>query len=226
MNPSTPSFPLRILFQDDHFIVVDKPAGQTVIPGRNLKDTLPPLVELVSKKIKKKAYVVHRLDRETSGLVVFAKDASTHRELCLLWEKREVKKKYQALVWGSVDPSEGMVEFPIKTFGSGRMGVDPAGKPSQTGYQVIRKLSRSTLLDVEPRTGRRHQIRVHFYQLGHPIMGDPLYGKERPVGGIRRLMLHASHLYWRFKNQEFNFTCEPGENFEEVLKEETGNPEV
>ena len=218
-SPSKLPIP-RILFEDEHLLAVDKPIGQPVIPGRNLRDALPPLVESVSKKIRKKAYVVHRLDRETSGLVLFAKDASTHRELCLLWEQREVEKKYRALVWGIVRQTEGVIDFPVKPFGSGRMGVDPAGKASQTRYRVLQTYSRSTLMEVKPWTGRRHQIRVHFYHLGHPVMGDPLYGQDRPVGGSGRLMLHASRVAMRFRGQDINLACEPGEDFAAVLKDE------
>jgi RluA family pseudouridine synthase len=208
----------RVLFEDDRLIAVDKPAGQAVIPGRNLGKGFPPLIKIVSKKIRKKAWVVHRLDRETSGIVVFAKDAQTHRELCLLWEKREVKKIYRTLVQGYVPQTEGMIEFPLRPFGSGRMGVGPQGKPSQTRYRVLQRFSGSTLLEAEPWTGRRHQIRVHFYHLGHPLMGDPLYGGDRPVGGAPRLMLHASQISLRFQGQDLNLACEPGEDFEGVLR--------
>lgn len=221
MTSPFPALPLRVLFENDHLIAVDKPAGQAVIPGRNLGEDTPPLVDYVSKKLKKKAWVVHRLDRETSGIVVFAKDAPTHRDLCLLWEKREVEKIYRALVEGSLPQAEGLIEFPLKPFGSGRMGFHPQGKPSLTKYRVLQKLHRSTLVDIQPWTGRRHQIRVHFYHLGHPVMGDPLYGRERPVGGAPRLMLHASRISFQLQGQALQLSCEPGEDFETVLKNES-----
>jgi tRNA pseudouridine32 synthase / 23S rRNA pseudouridine746 synthase len=221
MSPHSPSPSPRVFFENDRLIAVDKPAGQAVIPGRNLGDDYSPLVESVSKKLGKKAWVVHRLDRETSGIVVFAKDAAAHRELCLLWENREVEKIYRALVHGSFPQAEGLIEFPLKPFGSGRMGFHPQGKPSQTEYKVLEKFHRSTLLEAKPWTGRRHQIRVHFYHLGHPVMGDPLYGRERPVGGAPRLMLHACRISFQFQGQVLQLSSEPGKDFEQVLRNET-----
>jgi 23S rRNA-/tRNA-specific pseudouridylate synthase len=105
------------------------------------------------------------------------------------------------------------MDFPIKAFGSGRMGVNDKGKPSQTRFRILEKLGSSTLLEVEPLTGRRHQIRVHLFHMGHPVLGDPLYGKDRPVGGVSRLMLHACQLVLLFENKEIKLFCEPGEDF-------------
>ncbi len=221
MNSPSESPLLNVLFENEDLIAVDKPVGQTVIPARNQKDILPPLVEMVSKKIGKKANVVHRLDQDTSGIVVFGKNAQTHRELCLLWEKREVVKLYKALVWGKVSSGEGIIDHPLRPFGSGRMGVDPNGKKSQTRYRLLQRGTGSSLLEVEPWTGRRHQIRVHFYHLGFPVMGDPLYGQERPVGGVSRLMLHAYQLVIPLRGQTLTINCEPGKDFVKILNENT-----
>ncbi|HEV2355742.1 MAG TPA: pseudouridine synthase, partial [Puia sp.] len=128
---------LQIIHEDSHLIVVNKPVGQLVIPGRGEAEGKP-LVDQVSSHIRKKAYVVHRIDRETSGLVAFAKDAKTHREFCALWEGREVQKTYLAWVLGAMDKKEGLLDYPLKTFGSGRMGVAPKGKPSQTRFKVLK----------------------------------------------------------------------------------------
>jgi tRNA pseudouridine32 synthase / 23S rRNA pseudouridine746 synthase len=196
------------------------PAGLTVVPAR-LHEKSAPLVEIVSRRIGKKAYVVHRLDRETSGIVLFAKDAPAHRELCLHWEKREVGKIYRAAVLGRMSRPEGMIDLPIKTFGSGRMGVSEKGKPSQTRFRVLGKPGDWTFLEVKPLTGRRHQIRVHLFQMGCPVIGDPLYGKERPVDGILRLMLHACQLVLPFQNREIRLMCEPGRDFMDLLKGKT-----
>jgi len=197
---------LRIIFEDPHLIVVNKPAGQLVIPGRG-EGQGKPLVDEVSSHIRKKAYVVHRIDRETSGLVAFAKDAKTHRELNLLWEGREVQKTYLAWVLGQMDKKEGLLDYSIKAFGSGRMGVDPKGKPSQTRYRMVKTEGQASLLEVEPLTGRRHQIRVHLYHAGHPVLGDPLYGQERPVGGASRLMLHAYRLSIPHADEALKLEC-------------------
>ncbi len=109
------------------------------------------------------------------------------------FERRKVTKNYLALVQGVMN-SDITISSPIRQFGSGRMGVDPQGKPSSTAMRIIEKLPAATLLDVSPHTGRRHQIRVHCYASGYPILGDPMYGKDRPVGGVSRLMLHAHHI--------------------------------
>jgi RluA family pseudouridine synthase len=183
---------LSVVFEDSRLIAVCKPAGQVVIPGRGDLEK-EPLVKQVTRYLGGKAFVVHRIDRETSGLVVFAKDAASHKELSRHWEEGLVHKTYLALVSGRLERS-GLLDFPIKSYGSGRMGVGLGGKPSQTRYNVIRLMETSTLLEVEPLTGRRHQIRVHLYHAGFPILGDPLYGQPRPVGGYSRLMLHALKL--------------------------------
>ncbi len=203
---------LQIIHEDSHLIVVNKPAGQLVIPGRG-EGQGKPLVDEVSSNIRKKAYVVHRIDRETSGLVAFAKDAKTHRELSLLWEGREVHKTYLAWVLGKMERTEGQLDYPLKTFGSGRMGVDPKGKPSQTGYREVKTEAKASLLEVEPLTGRRHQIRVHLYQAGHPVLGDSLYGQERPVGGAPRLLLHAWRLGIPYLGETLKLECDPTIDF-------------
>ncbi len=203
---------LQIIHEDDHLIVVNKPAGQLVIPGRGV-DEGKPLVDQVSSHIRKKAYVVHRIDRETSGLVAFAKDAKTHRKLSMLWESREVQKTYLAWVLGQMDKKEGLLDYPLKAFGSGRTGVDAKGKPSQTRYRVVKTQEGTFLLEVEPLTGRRHQIRVHLYHAGYPVLGDPLYGQERPVGGAPRLMLHAWRLRIPFDGKELKLSCDPPTDF-------------
>jgi RluA family pseudouridine synthase len=180
---------MEILFENEHLLAVSKPSGQVVIPGRG---DLPgePLKAEVSRHTGGNIFVVHRLDRGASGLVLFAKDAPTHRALCLQFENRTVRKSYLVLVQGQIE-KDGRIDQPLKAFGSGRTGVHPQGKPSQSDYRVRERFPNATLVEVTPLTGRRHQIRAHFYSLGYPVMGDTLYGKERPVGGARRLMLHA-----------------------------------
>jgi tRNA pseudouridine32 synthase / 23S rRNA pseudouridine746 synthase len=204
--------PLAIIFEDKKIIAVNKPSGQAVIPGRGLEQE--PLVTQVTAHIGTKAFVVHRIDLETSGLVVFAKDADIHRKLSQLWEEHGVKKTYLAWVLGIMEKTEGSFRGHLKEFGSGRMGVDPKGKPSETHYKVLKTSGENTLLEVEPLTGRRHQIRVHFYHSGHPVLGDPLYGKERPVGGQPRLLLHAAKLVFRHMGEDLLLTVEPPSDFQ------------
>jgi tRNA pseudouridine32 synthase/23S rRNA pseudouridine746 synthase len=205
-----------ILYQDDDVIAVHKPAGQLVIPGRGLPSGEPLVAEL-ERNAGRKIYVVHRLDRGASGIVLFAKNAAAHRHLSLQFERREVHKCYRVLVQGRLE-SDGSVDQPLHSFGSGRMGIQAAGKPSVTEYHVREHLKSATLLDVAPHTGRRHQIRVHLYSLGHPVMGDPLYGHDRPVGGITRLMLHASDLEWLDSSGNPKVLhADPPPDFEEIL---------
>lgn len=186
---------LSILFEDDFLIAINKQPGTAVIPGRGLEkeDTL---VFAVEAYLGKKVFIVHRLDKETSGVILFAKDPDTHRMLNLQFESRMIEKIYLALVNGNVEKSQ-IIDKHLRQFGSGRMGIDERGKRSVTEFTIKEHLRNSTLLEVAPKTGRRHQIRVHLYSIGHPILGDPLYGDKLPVGGFPRLMLHAGSINFR-----------------------------
>ncbi|MBI3554029.1 MAG: RNA pseudouridine synthase [Elusimicrobia bacterium] len=199
------------MFENRSVIAVDKPCGQPTIPGRG--EIGEPLNVEVGQRLGSKVFVVHRLDREAGGLVVFAKDAKTHRELCARFEARQVRKKYLAGVAGELS-DEGVIRSPIKEFGSGRMGVGPGGKPSVTRYRALRSLPKGSLLDVEPVTGRRHQIRVHLYSIDHPVLGDRVYGRQRPVGGVERLLLHSLELDFGLEGLP-SLRAEPGAGFEE-----------
>ena len=207
---------IHLLHEDAHLLAVSKPSGQVVIPGRG---DLPgePLVAELEKHTGEKVYVVHRLDRGASGVVLFAKNPKAHRFLSLQFENREVAKTYQVLAQGTIDHGD-RIDQPLRAFGSGRMGVHPDGKPSATEFEVRELLKGATLLDVKPLTGRRHQIRVHFFSIGHPVMGDPLYGKDRPVGGVLRLMLHAQSLEFRHPSgTKLALRTDPPQDFEDVL---------
>ncbi|HVE12873.1 MAG TPA: RluA family pseudouridine synthase [Elusimicrobiota bacterium] len=181
----------RVLHEDARLLAVDKPPGQTVIPGRGEA----PGASLIEglRAGGGNFLVVHRIDRETSGVVLFAKDARSHRELCALFEGRSVEKEYRALARGR-PPREGLVELPLREFGSGRTAPHPAGKPCATRFEVLEELSGACLLRVRPLTGRRHQIRAHLCAIGHPILGDPLYGPRREETDPARTMLHAAAL--------------------------------
>jgi len=208
--------PLEILHEDEHLLVVAKPAGIVVVPARG---PVPgePLVRLAGAHTGGQVFAVHRLDRESSGVVVFAKDAPTHKDLCALFGGRKVRKLYLAAVLGTVE-KDGVVTRPIKEYGSGRMGFGRGGKPSATGYRIREALKGATLLEVEPETGRRHQIRVHLYSIGHPILGDELYGNPRPIGGAPRLMLHALSLSFDLPGSgPVSFECPPPPDFVSVL---------
>jgi 23S rRNA-/tRNA-specific pseudouridylate synthase len=133
------------------------------------------------------------------------------------FERHEVLKSYLVLVQGRLETT-GRIDQPLRAFGSGRMGIHAQGKPSSTDYQIREPLRGATLLEVTPKTGRRHQIRVHLYSIGHPVLGDPLYGKDRPVGGIARLMLHAASLEFTHPNgHRQKLQAAPPEDFANVL---------
>ncbi|MDE2038638.1 MAG: RNA pseudouridine synthase [Elusimicrobia bacterium] len=202
----------RIVFEDGEIVACDKPAGQPSIPARG---ALPPaLSSALERALGRKLFVVHRLDRDASGLIVFAKTAAAHARLCAAFAGRKASKSYLALVEGTVS-AEGRVDSCLRQFGSGRMGIDERGKPSLTLYRPRRGGRGCSLLRASPVTGRRHQLRVHFWSIGHPILGDRLYGRPRPVGGAPRLMLHACSLSLEGLPP---LACPPGEDFLEVLR--------
>lgn len=207
-----------VVHQDDRIIVVDKPAGQLVIPGRGLGQG-EPLNAAVARLVGAPVLTVHRIDRESSGLVLFAKHAEAHRDLSRRFELHQVRKTYRVAVIGTLD-RDGIISKPIREFGSGRMGVGAGGKDAITRYRIKEALRDATLVEAEPETGRRHQLRVHFYSRMHPVLGDPLYGDPRPVGGAPRLMLHALSLTFTDPGGEvISLRAEPGEDFERVLQE-------
>ncbi|MDE1976648.1 MAG: RluA family pseudouridine synthase [Elusimicrobia bacterium] len=187
------SSPLRVIREDGDILAVDKPAGQAVIPGRGLSKE--PLCLQAQRHTGGKIFIAHRIDREASGLVIFAKNPQIHRRLCQDFESRRARKTYWVALQGS-PAQEGSIDKPLRLFGSGRMGVaDSKGQPSLTRYKTIERFPNAALVEARPLTGRRHQLRVHFFSLGTPILGDPLYGRPpRPVGGFPRLMLHALEL--------------------------------
>jgi len=184
---------ISILFEDQDVLAVNKPEGIASIPERS--EDSQNLLGLLEKMYKEKLYIVHRLDKEVSGVILFARNARAHRTLNLQFSSREVRKTYMTLVHGVVERESGIIEKAIREFGSGRMGVDESrGKPSITTYRIEERLPNYTLLQVYPFTGRRHQIRVHMYSIGHPVVGDIRYGDKELQSNYPRLMLHAGEV--------------------------------
>ncbi|MBI4424096.1 MAG: RluA family pseudouridine synthase [Elusimicrobia bacterium] len=208
-----------VLYEDERVLLVDKPAGRLVIPGRGAGEP-PALVEELSARLGRKLFVVHRLDRETSGALAFAKDAPAHRELSGLFAAHRVAKAYLAAVQGSWDRRR-VLEQPLGTFGSGRCGVRADGKPSRTDAAPVELFGgRASLVQVEPKTGRRHQVRVHLFAAGHPILGDPLYGKpEEWSRRAPRLMLHAWRLEFSLAGKRLRVQAPLPADFESFLSE-------
>ena len=188
--------PIPILFDVGEVVAVSKPEGLASI--RERREGSPFLQGVLSEQLGCRLFVVHRLDKDVSGVILFARTPEAHRDLSLQFENREVEKTYVALVFGTVTPDEGAIDSPLRAFGSGRIAVDRLrGKPCRTEFRVLDRRAGWTVVEVKPRTGRRHQIRAHFYSMGHPVAGDPLYGDQRSRAGMSRLMLHAESIAFR-----------------------------
>jgi 23S rRNA pseudouridine955/2504/2580 synthase/23S rRNA pseudouridine1911/1915/1917 synthase len=170
----------EILFENEAFIVINKPAGLLSVPDR--KQSAPSLKDLLIARYQQ-IFTVHRLDRETSGVIVFAKTAETHRFLSGIFERREVEKIYTGIVLGSLIKPAGLIEEPIAEHPSknGTMMIHQKGKPTVTGYEVQEDFGRYSLVKFNLLTGRTHQIRVHMKWAGHPIACDELYGDGKPI---------------------------------------------
>lgn len=206
------------LFEDADVLAVDKPEGLASIPERDA--TQESLVALLSAASPTKLYVVHRLDKEVSGVILFAKNAATHTFLNEQFSHHTVRKTYLALVHGVIAQESGTIDVPLRQFGSGRMGVDrKRGKESVTTFHVLKRFDACTLVVVHPLTGRRHQVRVHLYSLGHAIVGDPMYGERAMQYPFPRLMLHAQKIEVRLPSgNEVMIEAPVPESFAKALR--------
>jgi 23S rRNA pseudouridine1911/1915/1917 synthase len=180
---------LDILYEDNDLLVVNKPAGVLVIPDR-FDTTQASLNRLLEARYNQKLWVVHRLDRDTSGVVCFARNEESHKYLSALFMNREVNKYYAGLVIGQVVPEEGRIETAIAEhpFVKGKMTVAKKGKIAVTDYKVAHQWPLYALVQLQIHTGRTHQIRVHMQAIGHPIVCDELYGDGKPffLSSIKR----------------------------------------
>jgi 23S rRNA pseudouridine1911/1915/1917 synthase len=169
------------VFENGQLIAVNKPSGLLAIPDRH-DAALPSLQGILTERYGK-VYTVHRLDKDTSGLILFAKDEATHRYLSQLFEQHRVQKWYSGIVLGQPAQAQGSIDAPIAEHPAqkGRMVVHRKGKQALTDYTVEEKLGPFSLLRFRIHTGRTHQIRVHAQHIGHPIACDPLYGNGKPV---------------------------------------------
>jgi len=182
--------------------VVNKPAGMVVHPaarivsGTLVNALLAHCPQVADVGGPDRAGIVHRLDRETSGLIVVAKNPEAHAALQRQFKRRLVRKTYVALVEGQVHPREGIIEVPIGRDPKDRtrMAVSRTGRPAVTQYRVVEVFPQYTLLEVRPHTGRTHQIRVHLAWLGYPVVGDRVYGRRRQTLLPDRHFLHAREL--------------------------------
>jgi 23S rRNA pseudouridine1911/1915/1917 synthase len=172
---------IETLYEDDDLIIVNKPAGLLVVPDR-FDHELPSLNKQLEAMTGQKIWVVHRLDRDTSGVICFSKNEQTHRYMSMLFQERNVNKFYAGLVNGIVIPPEGRIESPIAEHptANGRMIVAKKGKMAVTDYKVVEQWPLYSLMQFQIHTGRTHQVRVHMQSIGHPIVCDPLYGDGEP----------------------------------------------
>ena len=192
-----PNAPLDILHEDHEILVVNKPAGLLSVPGKGpeLADCLIARLEAAYPQV----LLVHRLDRDTSGVMVFGLTPHAQRHLGLQFEKRQTKKTYLARVAGRLEPKTGTVDLPLIVDWPNRplQKVDhETGKPAVTEWRVMKASDEESRVKLYPQTGRSHQLRVHMLALGHPILGDPLYAPET-ADQYPRMMLHAEELRLR-----------------------------
>ena len=203
-NPVVPTnfMNIPIIYEDDDLVVIDKPAGILVHPVKNEKNTLLDFLKIKYPNIK----LVHRLDRDTSGLMIVAKNEETYEWLKSQFLNRQIKKKYLALIHGTLKDKKGIIAKSISKSRKrgGSQTTTPIGKRREaiTRYNVIKEYPNYSLLEVFPETGRTHQIRVHLASIGHPITGDEKYKfKRQPkIEGLNRQFLHASYLNFQLPN--------------------------
>lgn len=200
-----------ILFENNDLLAVEKPVGLATIFERQRETAC--LIQALRESTGIPLMVVHRLDKDVSGVVVFARHPAAHRSLNLLFDRREVHKTYYAVAHGMLENDRGQIRKPIRQFGSGRMGVDEAkGKESATEYFVEKTNAQYSLVRLKPLTGRRHQLRVHLYSIGHPIVGDPIYGDKTIQKEYPRLMLHAYRIEFEWNGETLRIESPaPGE---------------
>jgi len=219
---SPENIPLDIFYEDDFLIVVNKPRGMMVHPaqgcytGTLVNALLHYSVKLSEVNTDMRPGIVHRLDKETSGLMIVAKDNITHARLAKQFQRRQVKKQYIALVEGEVEFDEGMIDRPIGRDYHHRdkkaVQYHEKAKDSTTVYRVLRRVKGVTLVALFPKTGRTHQLRVHMAYIHHPILGDDKYGKKC---SFSRLALHAQSIGFRHPQYKTYLECssKPPEEF-------------
>ncbi|MFN8496783.1 MAG: RluA family pseudouridine synthase [Anaerolineae bacterium] len=197
-----PQIPVDILYQDADLLVINKPAGLVVHPAHGHSDDtlvnalLAHVPDLAGIGGVQRPGIVHRLDKDTSGLLLVAKNDHAHHALQAQFKGRRVDKVYLALVEGRLATPRGRIDAPIGRDGRERkkMAVVPDGRPAQTEFRVLETLADTTLVEAHLLTGRTHQARLHFASIGHPIVGDTVYGRRKARAGVGRQLLHAYRL--------------------------------
>jgi len=208
----------QVVLETPEMLVVNKSSGVLTMPARGDLAKEKHLVGLLHQRFGR-VFVTHRLDRDASGLIIFARTPEAHRYYSGLFETREVEKRYLVVAEGKVEGEKGEIDKPLKQRGSGRVSVAFDGKRSLTRWRVLERHRLATVLEVAIVTGRRHQIRAHLYSIGHPVIGDRLYGDTAAQSRYPRLMLHS----WKLKFKDMSgkirsFEADPPGDFLGVLK--------
>jgi len=217
---------MNILYSDEHILIINKPAGLSVLPDGWAKDA-PYLVKSLEEGYGR-IFIVHRLDKVTSGVMVFARDAETHRALNIQFENHQAEKVYHAIVQGNLKWDEKTARHPLRANVGHKhrsMVDDRNGKPSETRFKILKRFQArpeqgrgdSVLIEAKPMTGRTHQIRVHAYALGHPLLGDTLYGAEE-TDVIARPALHAYSLTIVMNGEPMAFKAPYPDDFRVALE--------
>lgn len=217
---------LKIVYEDDHFLVIDKPFGYASIPSSIHSNTMANFVKhyLVSQNYpNQQVHIVTRLDRDTSGLMLFAKHGYAHARLDKQLQTKAIQKRYYALVAGSDDlPDEGEIFAPIARDEDSIITrrVHESGKPAHTSYKVVGRYGDIKLVDIQLHTGRTHQIRVHFSHIGQPLLGDDLYGGSLERGiGRQALHCHLLSFYNPFTEKQLTLTSDLTADMKKVTME-------
>ena len=221
--------PLNIIYEDDDMLIINKEKGMVVHPGAGNPDGT--LVNAIMAKCKDtlsgiggkiRPGVVHRIDKDTSGLVIIAKNDKTHIDISEQIKNREVEKTYLALVRGNIKENEATINMPIgrSTKDRKKMAVDKKGKEAITEFKVLERYNGFTYIEVKIKTGRTHQIRVHMAEIGYPIVGDEVYSNGRNPFNVKGQMLHAARLGFIHPTtkEKVVFEAPLPEYFENVLK--------
>ena len=223
------NIPLNIIYEDDDILVINKEKGMVVHPGNGNPDGT--LVNAIMAHCgdslsgiggEKRPGIVHRLDKDTSGLIIVAKNDKAHINLTNQIKNREVKKIYIALVRGIIAENEATINMPISRDPKDRikMAVNKNGKEAITHFKVLERYKRYTLIELKIDTGRTHQIRVHMSHIGFPVVGDEVYSNGKNEFGIKGQMLHAKSLDFLhpITNKKMHFEAPVPEYFEDVIK--------
>ena len=221
-------FEIEVLYEDDYLAVVNKPAGMVVYPGAG-REEVSLVAALKGMKMKlsnpedeMRNGIVHRLDKDTSGLMMIAKDNKTHDKLSKLLKKREVVRNYYTIVNGVVEHDFGTIDAPIGRDERNRIRrtVSGAGKDAITYFKVIERFKDFTFLECELTTGRTHQIRVHMKYIDHPILGDNLYGlKDRYNLESQLLQSYLIEFIHPYTNKQMSFSLDVRDDFKKLMKE-------